>query len=238
VRAFRYVGGALLLAGCSAPSGASQDRGRAPSYRLEPFLWLPTLTGEVPDGSGSPGPPIDVGLIGVEDLEYAMMLDLEVDHWNPRWALLIDSIYVRFDDDEGALHTGFDLRMFEMAAARPICAGSPVELLAGLRYWDLGADASVAPTAGLGRDESWLDPVIGVRGVQELSDAWSLNGRGDIGGFGLKADWSLQLILDAEYRFSSGLRLLVGYRHLFVDFDDLDLEVTVSGPLVGLSWKI
>jgi len=230
----RYMLGALFLAGCSTPTGTSQRAQEESAFRLEPVIWLPSVTGDTPGASDS---PIDVNLIGVEDIEFAILLGLEVDYPDPQWSLLIDSVYVRFDDDEGLLRTELDIGMFEVAGARPTSAGSPVELIAGLRYWGLDVNSHIASVAGVDRDEAWVDPIVGARGTHEISENWSVHGRGDIGGFGLEADWTVQMLLKAQYRLSSGAHLVLGYRHLFLDFDDFDLAVTLTGPLIAFGWS-
>jgi len=232
MRLLTALGCTAMLTGCAAPAGAPQGENAQQPYRLEPFVWIPSLSGDVPDSSGG---NVDVNLLGLDDLEYGMMFALEVDMENSEWTLLVDSLFARFDDDEGLLQTELDARVLEVIAAYQAERG--IELLAGLRYWNLDVDVDLAPIASRGREESWVDPVVGVRGSRKVADAWSLHGRADVGGFGLEADWAYQLKLHAKYGFGPGSSLEIGYRHLFVEFDDFDLAVALTGPLIGVGWS-
>ena len=53
----------------------------------------------------------------------------------------------------------------------------------------------------LGGTEDWFEPVVGVRGMAELSDRWTFGARADFGGFGVNGDnlhW--KVIAGFDYR--------------------------------------
>ena len=111
-------------------------------------------------------------------------------------------------------------------------------MLAGLRYWNYSLDVDVFSFGVADRDRDWVDPVVGARGTAELNEDWSLQWRGDIGGFGVGSDFSFQLLAGLRYAFHESGHLAFGYRHLDVDYDDdgLVYDSAFSGPILGLLW--
>ncbi|MBF9032339.1 hypothetical protein HKCCE3408_18220 [Rhodobacterales bacterium HKCCE3408] len=118
--------------------------------------------------------------------------------------------------------------------------GSTIDVLGGLRGWRLDGLVSV-PAVGvsLAPEQSFVDPIIAVRGNAPLSDRWSLLGYIDVGGFGVGSDLTWQAAVTANYQATDNLYLSVGYRHLFLDYEDggTVFEGSMTGPLLGLTWR-
>ena len=87
-------------------------------------------------------------------------------------------------------------------------------------------------------DDDFFDPIVGFRFATPLSDSgkWRVQGRGDIGGFGVSMDLTWQAILDFGYRPSDSWAIWLGYRALAQDFDDsgkddrFAMDVDLPGP--------
>ena len=66
--------------------------------------------------------------------------------------------------------------------------------------------------------------------------------RGDIGGFGVGSDFSWHTTAYASWQVAEHGNLLIGYRHLDVDYEDgsgasrFKMDVSEGGPTVGFAW--
>ena len=88
--------------------------------------------------------------------------------------------------------------------------------------------------------DSWVDPVVGGRILQDVSEDWFLTARGDIGGFGLGSGLSWNLPGGIGYDVADWFSLVAQYKALVVDFDNektgldfLSYDTTTHGPLIG-----
>jgi len=116
-----------------------------------------------------------------------------------------------------------------------------VDLLAGFRYvaLDLGVDAD-GPGAGFSRgpSASFTEPILGLRATQKLGAKTALTGYGDYGGFGGRETvW--QLIATVNYQWTAKAAAFAGWRHFAIDVDKgrLSTDVSLSGPLAGLTYR-
>lgn len=94
------------------------------------------------------------------------------------------------------------------------------------------------------KSKSWVDPFIGARIGTNLSEKWTAQLRGDIGGFGIGSDFSWQAVALAGYSFEMFERdatFVVGYRALYQDFEEgsgsdrFVWDMTLHGPVLGLN---
>ncbi len=119
-------------------------------------------------------------------------------------------------------------------------AENTVDLLAGVRAWRIDVAAS-APLAGidLSREKSFVDPIVAVRGNMRVAPRWSLIGYLDVGGFGVGSELTTQVAVAANYQATDNIYLSVGYRHLYLDYDDggTTFDGSLSGPLAGVTWR-
>lgn len=117
----------------------------------------------------------------------------------------------------------------------------------GARYWDLDADLSLAVEGEEFREgsasDSWVDPIVGLRYFAPLSGSWSLLAKADVGGFGVGSDFSWGATALAVYQINTNAHLLLGYRHIDVDYEDgngadrFKWDVAEGGPTAGFAWK-
>jgi pyruvate/2-oxoglutarate dehydrogenase complex dihydrolipoamide acyltransferase (E2) component len=102
----------------------------------------------------------------------------------------------------------------------------------------LDFDGAGAPGLSVDGSDSWLDPVIGLRGRYDLSDRWFVTGWAQAGGFGAGSDSMGDVFGAFGYRFSDRTSGVVGYRWLSVDreTDDFLYDITMDGIMAGVSF--
>ncbi|MFK7852052.1 MAG: hypothetical protein AB8D78_13840 [Akkermansiaceae bacterium] len=116
-----------------------------------------------------------------------------------------------------------------------------VDLLAGAVYYDISNQLSFrgvgAPPRVSGGDD-WIDPMVGVRVVQRVSERVIFSGRADIGGFGVNSDLAWQLVGMFGYELKDSINLFAGWRHAAVDYDKngFTYDVANSGPILGATF--
>jgi hypothetical protein len=116
-----------------------------------------------------------------------------------------------------------------------------IDLLGGFRYvkLELGLDVN-GPRAGFSSDPSasFTEAIVGARATQRLGTKTSVTGYGDYGGFGgSKTVW--QLIGTLNYQWTPKATAFAGWRHFVIEVDKsrLSSDVTMSGPLLGLTYR-
>ena len=118
------------------------------------------------------------------------------------------------------------------------------DIVAGARVWWRRDALTITGPGPIGvinasREESWVDPVIGLRARVYLTPQFYAQFYGDYGGFsvGARSDWQVQGILG--YQYSPTTSFFAGYRYLSVDYNrnGYVFDVNLSGPVVGASFK-
>ena len=98
-------------------------------------------------------------------------------------------------------------------------------------------------SASRDRTVEWVDPVIAVNVNYVPIENWNVSLWGDFGGFGVGSERTWQAYALAGYTFDSGMRLFGGYRVLYFDYEEgsgsdyLSLDLTYSGPVLGLGYR-
>jgi len=243
-RRVALLGDALLVAACScalAQPGATAEPAPASGwqYRLTPYLWIATLTG-------------DLGADGVEgstDSGYSFWaLDnlqgygsLHFAAGAARWGWFADALYVDYGDEfDGALvdtALGVTGEIYEAGGTYTLAAAPGLSVLGGVRAIDLKVSVALTPGADGSARDRWVDPFVGVEYRRSLGEKWYFAVRGDLGGFGVSSDSQTQVVASAGYRFSDRLEAFGGYRYLSAEFrDDVLFDVTAAGPGLGFTW--
>lgn len=78
--------------------------------------------------------------------------------------------------------------------------------------------------------------MVGLRGIQQLSDRWALSYYADIGTGESDLTWQAALTLD--YRINSW-DLSFGYRHMAWEVSNSDVlsDIVFSGPFIGAKFR-
>ena len=117
-----------------------------------------------------------------------------------------------------------------------------LEPYAGARYLHDNLTIDIDPGPRDTPTIEFIGPVIGARISGDLTKRWIFHMSGDYGGFNvdhLKKTW--QGIGTLGYRFKMGnvsTRVFAGYRYLLIDYKkEVELRVSIKGPLVGSGWE-
>jgi hypothetical protein len=206
------------------------------------------------DGQATVGPltaDIDVPLSEIlNHLEMAAMGSYRWD--SEKWSFQADAIFASLagesEGGQGLTRTTLDLDQLIVELDGGYKFTDRLELVFGARYWDIdptikvhaAGTGNVIATAGGGN--SWTDPLVGLRVVAPISDAWTFVARGDIGGFGVGSDFAWGASAHFDWHTSDHFTMLFGYRILDVDFEDrgnnglASLDLQEGGPAIGVAW--
>ncbi|MEM7224547.1 MAG: hypothetical protein AAF495_16330 [Pseudomonadota bacterium] len=120
-----------------------------------------------------------------------------------------------------------------------------IEPMLGGRLYNVEGDLKPQRLAKVSESETWVDPVIGLRLMSDLTPNWNVRLRGDVGGFGVASDLTWQAMLGVGYSFGlfgeRDATAIFGYRALYDDYqtgsgaDKFAVDATFHGPLLGLS---
>lgn len=123
--------------------------------------------------------------------------------------------------------------------------GTMVQGYGGIRVVDVKTDARLAGGGSVGAgfdarvNETWVDPMIGLRGRVEINEKVSLGGFASIGGFGVGSDISFDIFGGVDYAFSDRFSANAGFRYMSFDYDadNAELDLEMYGPVVGITIK-
>jgi hypothetical protein len=137
-----------------------------------------------------------------------------------------------------------DAKEWLVTATANYRASETFDVFAGLRLTSLKDNLALTGPAGNAKSaeltETWVDPVIGLRVKAPIGKGWSLEGYGDIGGFGVGSNFTWMLQGRVNWQISRVVHAGVGYRLLYQDYatgsgtDYFKWNVTTQGPLLAL----
>lgn len=234
-----------LSAGLAAPVAAQPLE-----VTLTPYFWAAGMEGDVAPVPGLPTVHTESDFDEILDtLQLGLASAIEVRRG--RWAFVGDLSYIDTgttaelatptpEFDSAGLDTkslsgtaGLSYRLGETRN------GDSLDVLGGARMnWAKNDVRVIRPDDSQERavnDETWLDPIIGVRAVAQVAPRWALVGYADVGGFGLSSDLTWQAVASVNYRLSDRFSLVVGYRYYAIDYshDGFVFDVAQYGPLIG-----
>ncbi|WP_420584828.1 porin family protein [Ruegeria sp.] len=185
----------------------------------------------------------------LENLDFAFMGAFAAT--NGQWSVLFDYNYTNLSFGNtlggpagGSLETSVKTQ-FATAMLGYRVRQNPsavVDLAAGLRWYstDTGFTLTpgMAPVQNFGADESWVDPVVGLRARFDLSSRWSSTAYLDYGGF-RSGSQTWQVLVTADYALNDRWLLRGGYRYISFDHDinGSEYEFSQSGPMIGATYR-
>ena len=227
-------------------------------FAIDPYIWALRLDGDVTVRGQKSEMDASFGDIW-DDLNLAAMAEFRVR--KNRFGFVVSPIYAALEADNtvsgvkveadmdifiGSFEGSYRLGPYPLTDAGG--SGKPavtIEPLIGGRYTDLELTLDFKGVAKFRGSQDWLDPIVGVRTIWDLSERWSFGAAGNIGGFGVGSDFAWEAWGLFAYRFSlfgeDNAKFLLGYRALSQDYDDghgarkFEYDTTMHGPLVGLS---
>ena len=239
--------------------------------RLIPYFWFLSVDAEGTVGgtSRSISGNVDLSYGDITDyLDFGASGRLEA--WKGKWGLTFDGLFLNlsasnsFHGPIALVNVGLDadirLGMADFGLAYRLIENRfgqnneqrvAFEPYGGLRYGylrekiDVSVNIVGVGSAGrtLGTSEDWVEPFVGGRLIWDLNDKWSLNVRGDAGGFGIgsASDLTWQITGGVDYKISKNMTFNAGYRYLEIDYsrgsglDELGSDARVKGPVIGLT---
>ncbi len=245
-----------VLAMCTLSSVATSSNAKQWSFELEPYLMATSI-----DGDGSVGRinsvPVDVDFDTIlNNLDSAAMLHFEAMHQSG-WGVALDYGYMNLGNTKHTDHgssASASVRqgVFEgVGIYRTKVANGSFDYFAGFRWWDndLGVDINVnaLPGDGFNHDvkSDWIDPVVGMRWLQNIDDDWSFFAQADIGGMGIGSDFTASVQTGVQYEISELMTLDMKYRATWVDYEEgqegqvdyYQYDSVTHGLIAGLIFK-
>lgn len=252
------------------PSVYGQDKpsdSKKWQFEFTPYVWLPSVNADITVGAATVD--VDIPFSDIWDNFDVFSLAGRFEAWKGgRWGLILDGIYIVLDTDTGGANLETDLVLIDYAAGYRVAevplgsreessteSKSPAlwfDAIGGLRYGYFKAEITLrasGPIIGersitLRESEDWVEPFIGGRIGVQVTEKFSLEFRGDVGGFGLGSatDLTWNFIGGIDYRPWKLASFKLAYRVLGIDYeqgsgsDKLGLDGIMHGPLLGLTF--
>ena len=233
---------ALFLCLLAAPAMAQDDGW---NWSVTPYLWIASLDGSAESEETNPtsrsDTSSDYNFFALENLEAAGFITLKANRG--KWTIQGDAMYLKFADQFEPLPDGSDLALrawvFEVDALYKPERFDHLQFLAGVRSLEMNLKAQLAGnTLGVG-SRQWVDPVVGAVYSRPISDRWFFTVRGDLGGFGISSDMTVNAFGVVGFNTSQNTSLLFGYRYTTYDFEEPDFtaDLTAAGYLLAFQFR-
>jgi len=223
-------------------------------YSIEPYVLAASIEGDAGVGRVT-GAPVNVDFGDIlENLEMAFMLHAEAVNGS-KFGIIFDYGFMDLGADisgplGGVVNAEVSQDIMELMLFKRTKANNyTYDIYAGIRWWDnevdILIDSGVLPgTLSTSIDESWVDPVIGVRLFYPFNNKWTLLMRGDVGGFGVGSESSSLVSVGARYEINKDMLLNIKYQGLWVDYEDgtpgtpgyFAYDTVTHGPVIGLQF--
>jgi len=230
--------------------GAASGSDEGWEVAVVPYLWASGMTVDVstPQGEDIKVEESFTDILGI--LKFAFMG--AVDARKGRFVTLHDLIYLSTESKtSGSIGPGLveaevdmkTLSMTHLAGYRVVDKGPLFfDVMAGARITHLKAELELSgPLLSIEREssETKVSPVIASRFRLPLGEKWGFGLYGDLGGFGITADISWQLMGTVQYDLNDHWRMLAGWRHFEAHQDEsgFDLDLAIDGPFLTAAYR-
>lgn len=195
------------------------------------------MSGDV--GIGPASADVDAGFDDIMDnLEFGAMGKMRIGY--DRWSLSTDVIYMGLGGSKGEVSVDMDQWVVEPTLGYTVCKG--FEALAGVRYNNLSGEIR----GPLGRNptgtQDWWDPIVGANFSLPFAKKFSLDLRGDVGGFGVGSDLTWQAFPFVSWHLSKSFSMHAGYRWVYTDYETgsgasrFSYDMLTQGPQLGFTF--
>jgi opacity protein-like surface antigen len=207
-------------------------------WNITPYAWLLGLDGDIA-AKGLTTSVDETFLDAVSKLTVAGML--HVDGNNGDWGTIGDLVYLNMDDSSdtaiGEVKGGVDQWIISVIPYLRVKSNesTTLDLGIGARYLNTSLDIDT-PIGSTSDSKSWIDPVLLARVNIQATENLCFSLMGDIGGFGISSDFTWQAAVNAGYKVSELIDLMLGFRYLDVDYTDSDFryDAVSSGFTLGV----
>lgn len=232
---------ALCAAVVLAPSPTSAVESKELAFDVSIYGLAIGMSGEL--GVGPVSADIDIGLDDVlNNFDFGFMGSVRVGY-GP-WAITAEVLYMGVSGSQGSIDAELDQWLVEPIISYR--ASKYVEPLVGARYNSLWAELSgpgvlPEPRIASGTQE-WWDPIAGANLGLPLGRGFSLNLRGDVGGFGVGSDLTWQVFPYIGWQFARWGSLQLGYRWLYMDYETgtgasrFEYDILNHGAQLGITF--
>lgn len=241
----------LTLAFMACAPIQAQNAADGWQYLAQGYAMFPNMKGEAGVGN-LPAAPVDEDPSDIfSNLQMGAMFYFEAR--DQHWAFSSDVLYMDLGADvsPGNLISGGDVDLsqlgWELAALRRLNGWFELGLAVTYNKIDakvkLDFNSVLLPPVSGGLTEEWIDPSIVMRATIPLRGKWSLQVRGNIGGFGVGSDLMWQLQADVNYRHSDSWLFTFGYRFIDVDYDHgsgnnrFVYDIQTFGPVLKVGYS-
>jgi hypothetical protein len=212
------------------------------------YGWLPGLSATI----GTPFGDLETEASGSDALSALDMVFMGTfEARTGKWGFIGDLLYVDLSSDEEA---PFGLRFKDSTLETKVTAFSGyavyrayqsdraiVDAGVGFRAFSLDVDlnlsyADARPDYDVSESETWVVPVVATRFIFPFTESWFATAFFD-GGMTSSDTSTWQAFGSVGYRFNERWSTQVGWRHMDVqkDVGDLDVSLGLSGPLIGVT---
>lgn len=256
----RLIGCLLMVAGFAFLSAVAvwADTGMPESERwqvtIEPYAWLPQMTGPVTVHNTKTKVKLDVSDYGYLTDELAMLLSGRFTVQKGSFAIFYDGMYLLTKDEtNGAVSSkvdyyqliqelGISYKVADWAVGGGNKKNLRFETLGGARHMYFRTKGSASNPLGLqleaDKTRQWVDPFIGARMTLGLTEQTSVSLRGDIGGFGVSSDFIWNTVFEMKHFLTKNKNWFttMSYRAMNTDYHDGDFacEVKFYGPMASV----
>ncbi|MCK9508387.1 MAG: hypothetical protein M0Q54_08110 [Pigmentiphaga sp.] len=247
--AFRCVAAAIAslalvgTASSQSPVPSAADTGWR--FQVTPYLWMAGLDGHIKPFQAGPTAHLDRAFSDLlKDLDAAFFLTGSARQG--KLVLYGDLNYVSTSDD-GRLPNGGPIRATVRQTSLTLLGGynhqfnprSSLDLMGGLRLWDIRAKVSIPGVIATQSKPSFADPILATRWRHDFAPQWSSVLYLDAGGFGAGSRFTWQAQGSINYQWKKNLYLSAGYRHLYVDYrnNGKHLDFSQGGPMLGATFR-
>ncbi|MCF6264074.1 MAG: porin family protein [Xanthomonadales bacterium] len=243
----KTVIGVVLAGLCMLPLSAMAEDSDAWSYSVTPYLWAIGMSGQTGPKGFEANVDMNFGDV-LDNLDGAIIINMEASKGS--WTYWLDYNRMNLVNETEVLGGPSSItleltqKLWEMVAAYQLGNSEGLQVFGGIRSVDVETLIHFQSNGPVGIDyrvrigDSWVDPIVGIRGAWPLSGKWGFRARADVGGFGVGSDFSYQLAATVSYQFNDLTSLRFGYRYLDMDYDDNNfvLDMGVSGLMLGVGF--
>jgi hypothetical protein len=182
---------------------------------------------------------VDIGFDKIWDnLNFGAMGTVRLGY--DRWALSTDVIYMDLEGTKEQLTFGVQQLMVQPALEYRV--HRQVTVFAGAVYNRMDMKLSGPLGVNPSDTQGWWDPIVGTQLSLPLGKHFSLNVRGDVGGFGVSSDLTWQAFPYVGWQFAKWGSLQLGYRWIYADYETgsgsnrFKYDMLSQGPQLGITF--
>ena len=215
------------------------------SYQAEIYMQATHIEGKTWIGKVVNDASISIDSEDIFDsLELGGMFHAEALNNQSGWGLVVD--YAFMDLSPNSSSEVVDVKVWQgvmeaLLFKRIQLTNSHIDYFGGVRWWDNKIELE-AGSSKYSLKETWVDAVIGARLLKPLDDKWTIMFKGDLGGFGLSADFTSNITIGGRCKIADNFSLDLQYKAVWVDYKTgnkreegyFAYDTVTHGPIIGL----